>query len=94
MKVYEMNLKDIINGLEFVNCKYESRIIGNDEDRTLYLKNITFEQYNDLINFDLEKINSNVSDLNLSEVKSIDIINDYIIPTVNKLRKRFELYGF
>ena len=95
MKLHEMTLDEVLRGLELVQNGYGNVLCGNDVDRTKFIKNITKDMYESLVNFDLEKLNE---DFYESETygyyKAGEIIRSYIIPVINKAKERYEKYGF
>ena len=63
MKLKEMTLQQVLNGLKFEYRGINTVVIGNDDNKTLYIKNITKDEFNDIVSFDINNLKSRISEI-------------------------------
>ena len=80
MKLKEMTLQQVLSGLRFEYRGYITEVIGNDDDQTLYIKNITRDEFNELLNFDTSNLKSyKKNNYSFNTSRAIENIERYII---------------
>ena len=95
MKLYEMNLTEILKGLKFEESKLgTNKLIGNDDDNTRYINGVTYNQYKRMVTFNTEILNKEWSELDSFDYETTELIKNFIVPKIQKAKKRFEEYGF
>lgn len=88
MKLNEMTLQQVLNGLRFEYKGNNTVVVGNDDDKTLYIRNITKDEFNDIVNFDIRKLKSKNKKFNSSfkELRAEQNIERYIIPKIEQAK--------
>ena len=66
MKLKEMTLQQVLNGLKFEYRGINTVVIGNDDNKTLYIKNITKMNLMILSLFDINNLKSRNKRNNIS----------------------------
>lgn len=94
MNLYDMDLGNVLKGLKFVKHGYFSKVIGNDNEKTEYIKNLSYADFKLLVNFNLDNLNKGILELSYKEYKTAQRIKTYIIPKLEKAKNRFKKYGF
>lgn len=95
MELYKMSIEEVLRGLEFVERGYDTVVYGNDKERTIYIKNITKSMFEKLSALDIKKLDKDIIQVDsYEEYKAIEIVKIYIIPKIEKAKKRYEKYGF
>lgn len=88
MKLREMTLQQVLDGLKFEYRGYNTAVIGNDDEKTLYIKNITKDEFNNIINFDIDylkgKKRKSYDSFNMS--RAAENIEKYIIPKMEQAK--------
>ena len=88
MKLKEMTLQQVLSGLRFEYRGYSTEVIGNDDDQTLYIKNITRDEFNELLNFDTSNLKSyKKNNYSFNTSRAIENIERYIIPKLEQAKK-------
>ncbi|HCW53446.1 MAG TPA: hypothetical protein DG753_06855 [Clostridium sp.] len=88
MKLNEMTLQQVLNGLKFEYRGVNTVVVGNDEEKTLYIKNITKDEFNDIVNFDINNLKSRNKKNNSSfkNLRAAENIERYIIPKLEQAK--------
>lgn len=88
MKLKEMTLQQVLDGLKFEYKGSTTVVIGNDDDKTVYIKDISKDEYKKIVNFDIE----NLKVKKRKKFNSFDIshtaenIERYIIPKIEEAK--------
>ncbi|MDO5518105.1 MAG: hypothetical protein Q4F66_11155 [Clostridium sp.] len=89
MKLKEMTLQQVLDGLKFEYRGYTTAVIGNDDEKTLYIKNITKDEFNNIIKFNVDylkgKKRKNYDSFNMS--RAAENIERYIIPKMEQAKR-------
>ncbi|NME82008.1 hypothetical protein [Clostridium sp. SM-530-WT-3G] len=88
MKLKEMTLQQVLNGLKFEYRGINTVVIGNDDNKTLYIKNITKDEFNDIVSFDINNLKSRNKRNNISfkNLRAAENIERYIIPKLEQAK--------
>ena len=88
MKLKEMTLQQVLNGLKFEYRGINTVVIGNDDNKTLYIKNITKDEFNDIVSFDINNLKSRNKRNNISfkNLRAAENIERYIIPKMEQAK--------
>lgn len=74
MKLHEISLKDILEGLKYIKAGYEYWVVANDDNNTLIVKNLTLDEYNLLKNLKEEYFNLNPKEMWGNDKYTFEII--------------------
>ena len=88
MKLKEMTLQLVLDGLKFEYRGYTTAVIGNDEDNTFYVRNLTKDEFNNIVNFDISYLKSRKRKDNdpFNVSRAAENIERYIIPKMEQAK--------
>lgn len=88
MKLKDMTLEQVLRGLKFEYKGYTTAVIGNDDDKTIFIENIDSDEYKEIVNFDVENLNlKKKSDFkSFNTYNAAQSIQNYIIPKLENAK--------
>lgn len=82
----DMSLKDIIAGLTYYKGRYSSIVRANDDNNTIIIKNITYNDFLEIEKISLQIINNfnniNEPSLDLKTYEAVRRIREYIVEKI------------